>query len=398
MKTAYLISRYPAVNHTYILREVRGLRELGMDVQVASILPADRANAELSLEEREEAANTFYVRPRGAARIVADQIAFGFSYPAAFIRGLVFALRMSRWNLRLAVSHLLYVAEAVVVGRWMSRNGLCHAHTHFASTPVLFLEKMFAVTISATIHGPAEFNDAVGFLLPEKVAAAKFIIAISSYGASQIMRVAEYRYWEKIHVARLGVDPAEFVPSPERKDGFNILFVGQLVPAKGVHILVQACSSLLRKGYTFRLRLVGDGPERNSLAALVAELQITANVVFEGALDHHRVLEIYRTASLFAMASFAEGIPVVLMEAMAMEIPCVSTRIMGIPELIQDGVEGLLVTPADADALAGAIAQLIANPELYASLSRAGREKVVRDFNCARNVEHLHAILVTALA
>lgn len=389
MRTAYLVSRYPAVNHTFILREIRTLRSSGMDLCIASVLPCDRANAALSPDEREEAASTFYVRAAGLIGFATAKLSLLFTRPGAYFRGFSLALRLSRWNIRTALRHLLYLSEATVVGRWMALQGASHLHTHFASTPALLVAAMFPVTMSMTIHGPDEFNDAVGFLLPEKVEAATFVMAISSYGASQIMRVSRHEDWDKIHVARLGVDISEFSPKPALegvRGELEIICVGRLAPAKAQLILLRACELLIRRGRKVRLRLVGDGPDRRRLEAAAAHLGITGRVIFEGALSHDRVLELYRAADLFVLASFAEGVPVVLMEAMAMEIPCVATRITGVPELIEHGVSGLLVPPADAVALADAVETLLDDPALRASLGKAAREKILREYDLHVNM------------
>jgi glycosyltransferase involved in cell wall biosynthesis len=142
-----------------------------------------------------------------------------------------------------------------------------------------------------------------------------------------------------------------------------------------------------------KLVLVGDGPARAAIASRIAHHRLDAQVQLFGAINHDRVLEFYRRAHAFALASFAEGVPVVLMEAMAMEVPCVATWIAGIPELIRDGIDGLLVPPADAEALAAAIARLMDDPELAARLGRSGRERVIERYHIARNIEPLAALL-----
>jgi glycosyltransferase involved in cell wall biosynthesis len=165
--------------------------------------------------------------------------------------------------------------------------------------------------------------------------------------------------------------------------------VGRLVPAKGQHVLLAAVARLRASGRNLRLRLVGDGPDRASLQAAARRLSIEDAVIFEGAVNQDRIRDLYAKADVFALASFAEGIPVVLMEAMAMEIPCISTWITGIPELIRDSVDGLLVAPSDAEGLASAIARLMDDPELRARLGAAGRSRVIEKYDLRRNVARL---------
>jgi glycosyltransferase involved in cell wall biosynthesis len=171
-----------------------------------------------------------------------------------------------------------------------------------------------------------------------------------------------------------------------------VLCVGRLVPAKGQHVLLAAIAKLRASGRNLRLRLVGDGPDRESLELAAGRFKITDAVVFEGAVNQDRIRDLYATADVFALASFAEGIPVVLMEAMAMEIPCVSTWITGIPELIRDSIDGLLVPPSDIDGLAAAIALLMDDDELRARLGEAGRRRVIEKYNLRPNVARLAEI------
>jgi glycosyltransferase involved in cell wall biosynthesis len=248
--------------------------------------------------------------------------------------------------------------------------------------------------MSMTIHGSGEFNDPVGFALAAKVAASRFVCAISSFGRSQLMKSCDPADWSKIEVSLLGVDAAAFRPRPfcESPDVFEILWVGSLTPARGQRLLVNAAGELLRQGRRLRLHLVGDGEDRAALEAHAAALGLHDAVVFHGWLNQDQVRSLYERADLFALASFAEGIPVVLMEAMAMEIPCVATYIAGIPELIRDGESGLLVHASDAAALAAAIARLMDQPELRRQLGKAGREKVLVDFDLATNMAKLAGI------
>jgi len=179
---------------------------------------------------------------------------------------------------------------------------------------------------------------------------------------------------------------------PRSDDVFEILCVGRLTPAKGQHLLVQALTALLATGRRARLRIVGDGVDRPSLESLVACSALGDSVVFEGAVNQDRIRSLYARADCFCIPSFAEGIPVVLMEAMAMEIACVTTHITGIPELIRHGIEGLLVAPSDVDGLVGALASLIDDPALRSRLGQAGRRRVLAEYDLGANVEALAAV------
>ena len=395
------MSQYPAVNHTYILREIRGLRGRGFDVRVVSIRPPDRPFDRLTEAEQAEAKATFAVLSAGAAAIAGAHLSTLLSRPIQYFRGIAYALALAGANLRAMVSNLFYFAEAVVAGRHLQRAGVTHVHSHFSSTVAVLLSRVFPIQFSATIHGPAEFDDAVGFYLHEKIARAHFVRAISNYGASQLMRVSSPKHWPKTEVVRLGVDTDVFTPGPGPVDSrtVNLLCVGSLAASKGHAILIAAMDRLIKEGRTeVHLRLVGDGPLRPSLEKMIAERNLTRHVTLEGACDQNRVLELYRQASLFVLPSFAEGVPVVLMEAMAMEIPCLATWITGVPELIRHGIDGWLIPPGNEEELAASIAKLIDDAELRQRLGRSGRARVKEQYELARNIECLAEVYRRRLA
>ncbi len=400
---AYLVSRYPAISHTFILREVVELRRLGFRIDVASINAPDRPAGELTAEEGAETKAAFYVKSRGISGAFRAHARVLVTMPAEYLRGLWFALRLGGADLRKIVMASFYFAEAVMVGDWMRSLGLGHLHIHFATpaaTVGLIVNRVFGFTISITVHGPDEFYDAPGYLLREKISAASLLCAIGLFARSQLMKFSDPSLWPKIQLTPLGVDVDVFAPRrPARQDGetFEVICVGRLTPAKGQHVLLAAISHLRAEGRRVRLRLIGDGPDRESLTAAALRLGIEDRVTFEGAINQDRIRDFYEEADVFALASFAEGIPVVLMEAMAMEIPCVSTWVAGIPELIRDSMDGLLVPPSDEAALAGAIARLMDDRELRRELGRSGRRRVMEKYCLRRNVSRLAEVFETQL-
>jgi colanic acid/amylovoran biosynthesis glycosyltransferase len=393
MKLGYLVSQYPAVNHTYLLREIRGLRSLGFELTVISIAPPDRPPERLTAEERAEAARTQTVKTAPLSRILAAHLATLASRPLAYFRGLAAALRLGG-GLRATLFNLLYFLEAVVAGRWLASAGVTHFHVHYSSTVGLLLTRVFPITMSVTFHGRAEFVDPAGFHLRRKVAASRFVCAISFFARSRIMMACEPVLWDRIEIARLGVDteslaPAEFRPHP---DPFEILSVGQLVPIKAHRLLLEALGRVVAEAPHVRLRLAGDGPERRDLEAMAADLGLRRHVIFEGMLNHDQVRELYRRADLFVLPSFEEGLPVVLMEAMSMQVACVATHVAGIPELIRHGLDGLLVAPSDTAGLAQAILELIRDPELRRRLGASARARVLECYRLDRSVATLAEI------
>ncbi len=394
---AYLLSNYPMLSMIFIVREVLHLRELGLRIDVASINPPDRAPQGLTDDEAAEAAHTYCLKKHGAAGALRAHLKTLVTRPFGYLRGLRWVLRLSSLDPRRLFFHLMYFTEALMVGHWMRRKGQTHLHAHLAqqaATVGLYVRYIFNAGFSITVHGPDEFYDVRGQYLAEKIEAADFICCISSFARSQMMRCCSYDQWSKFVVARLGVDPQVFSPQPPRvaPETFEVLCVGRLIPAKGQHVLIDAVARLALEGRRVRLRLVGLGPDETSLRERAAHIASPDCVVFDGGVNQDRIRCLYAAADIFCIPSFAEGIPVVLMEAMAMGIPCVTTHITGIPELIRDGIDGLLVAPSDLDALVSALSRLMDDAALRQRIAGSARERIVEHYNLRRNVERLAAI------
>jgi glycosyltransferase involved in cell wall biosynthesis len=248
------------------------------------------------------------------------------------------------------------------------------------------------------VHGSDIFYDCPGLYLKEKFAHAKAIVCISDFCRSQVLCMIPPDQWSKVSVVRCGVDPQRFLPRRERlhdqqQEVVVFLCVARILRAKGLHFLIRACSCLLEKGIQLKCVLVGDGPAREELQAFTNELGMDRYVEFVGSVGQDRIQAYYEQADIFVLPSFAEGVPVVLMEAMAKEVPVITTRVMGIPELVEDGVHGLLIPPASVEALANAIQRLAKDPQLRQRLGKAGRQKVIAEYNIAANVAKLAQIL-----
>lgn len=401
LRMAYLLSCYPKRSEAFIHREVTALRRRGVALHTASINAPDVPKEELPPEERHACVDTLYVKSQGIGRAALATLAEFARRPVRVARVLFSALRASN-DLRGLLWAPFYLVEAILVGRWMRAARIDHLHSHFgsaASTVALLVHELFDVTLSWTLHGPDELYEVERHRLADKVRAATFVSCISNYARSQLMRLVTPEHWDKLEVARLGVDVRQFAPQPRvvRSQRTEILCVGRLVPAKGQHLLVQAVAALRASGRDARLSLVGDGPDRGSLEAMVRSLGLTDAVTFTGGVGQDRIRSLYARADIFALPSFAEGLPVVLMEAMAMGIPVVSTHITGIPELIQDGVNGLLVPASDEAALVDALRRLHDDAPLRRRLGSAGRVTVGESYDLERNVDRLHAVMLRRL-
>ena len=392
-RLGYLVSRYPAVSHTFILREVLLLRQQGLDIHCASVNPPDRSEAEMNTEERAEYAQTYYLKKDGVLGALKAHLA-GIMHRSRYLSGLRYAFSFGGWDIRQMLFGLFYWTEALMLIRWMERHQLSHLHVHFATAAAniaLFVKQMATVGLSLTIHGPDEFYDVPGQHLEQKIAAADFLVCIGSFARSQLMKISPAALWQKFDVCPLGVDANEYTAKPAASADrpFTMLSVGRLTPAKGQHILIEACALLREWDRSFRLVVVGAGPDEASLKAMAHRLGLDKIVTFTGALNQAAVRDWYAQSDVFVLPSFAEGIPVVLMEAMACQVPCVTTRITGIPELIRDGVDGLLVQPSDVQALADALATLMDDPILRSELGEAGRMRVQECYDLKKNVHRL---------
>jgi glycosyltransferase involved in cell wall biosynthesis len=252
-------------------------------------------------------------------------------------------------------------------------------------------------TYSFTMHGPAEFYEPKYWRIDTKVRRAKFVACISHFARSQAMVFAPQEAWNKLHVVHCGVSPEQFTPVKHERRGSRLLFVGRLAAVKGLPVLLEAVAQLAKQRPDLTLVVAGDGPDRAKLEAQARRLDIAPNVEFRGYQSQAQVRELLQQTDVFAMASFAEGVPVVLMEAMAAGVPVVATRIAGVPELVDDGVSGFLVPPGEPLTLAEKIELLLDEPATRNHFGAAGRKKVEREFNIATEAEKLCRILTTAL-
>lgn len=393
---AYLVSRYPAVSHTFILREIAQLRALGHRIHTASINPPDRALADMDAAERAEAQATYCVKTHGAWGAIKALVSGLAHRPAGVISLLWSAVRLG-----LGSKGLAYAAEAMMIAHWMRGHGLDRLHVHFGNagaTVGVLVKALTGCHLSYTIHGPDEFDDVAGQKLALKMQRADAVVCISQFARSQLMRISRPADWLKFQVCRLGVDPLHFDYKPRHSHlprsqaTIKLLCVGRLTPAKGQVVLIQACAALRDMHLDFHLTLVGEGPDRQRIEAEIARHRLGGQVRLTGAVGQAQVREALGQADIFVLPSFAEGIPVVLMEAMASGAPCISTPVNGIPELIAHRRTGLLATAGDVASLVKELETLIREPALRAHLAEAARQKIESDFDLPANVQALGRI------
>jgi colanic acid/amylovoran biosynthesis glycosyltransferase len=392
-RIAYLLSQYPAVSHTFFFSEIAALRERGIEIVTASINSAVPPGDGFSRAEKAECERTYYVKAEPKLTALWRLARLAIRHPAVVVRGLREVFRLASWSGYETLYGLFYLAEALLLGEWMGRENCSHLHVHFSgpvATVALLASVAWEIPFSMTVHGPDEFFDVEKFYLARKIEGAKFVVCISHFCRSQLLRLVPYSLWDKLHVCRLGVNEDIFQPAGHAPSGeTQLVTVGRLHPSKGQPILLLALESLVKTGKQFHLHLIGGGAERDRLEAITAERGLAKMVTFYGAMSHAATRNLLCKADLFVLPSFAEGIPVALMEAMAMEIACISTFVAGIPELICPGEEGLLVAPSAVTELAAAINLLATDPIRRGTLAKAGRAKVLADYSLSRNVDRL---------
>jgi glycosyltransferase involved in cell wall biosynthesis len=402
LKLAYLISRYPAISHTFILREITYLRKYGFDIEVASINSPDRESKDLTKQERLEAAKTYYIKQTSFLRVLMAHIKTSIFQPIKYLQGLVFALCLAKFDLHKLIYSIFYFIEAIILGNWLIANNIKHLHVHFATpaaTVGIIAKQIFDLSFSMTVHGPDEFYDVNNYFLKEKISQSDFVCCISAYAQSQLMKLSDIKDWHKFKVIPLGVEPEKFPPKvfQDSPKCFEILCVGRLVSAKGQAILIKAVSELIKEGLPINLSLVGDGPDKKLLEYLVSSQGLSSRITFAGAVNQDKIRDFYNKADIFALSSFAEGVPVVLMEAMAMEIPCISTNIAGIAELIRSEIDGILVPASDIQALKQSIVMLVQNDVLRKTLAETGRKRVLDKYNLHKNIIKLAEVFDSEL-
>jgi glycosyltransferase involved in cell wall biosynthesis/nucleoside-diphosphate-sugar epimerase len=399
LRVAYMTGEYPRATDTFIQREVAALRASGAHVETLSVRRPSNKEV-VSDEVRAERERTYYLLPANPLRVAAAHLSLLFKHPGRYVSALGVALSTRPPGLKALAWQAAYFLEAGLVARRLRDHDLSHLHNHFSNSScsvAMLASALGGFTYSFTMHGPAEFYEPKYWRVDEKVRRAKFVACISHFARSQAMVFAPQEHWGKLHVVHCGVSPAEYVPRRHVGRGSRLLFVGRLAAVKGLPVLLEAVAQLAKDRPDVRLVVAGDGPDRTKLEAQAKRLGVADRVEFRGYQSQAQVRELLQQTDVFAMASFAEGVPVVLMEAMAAGVPVIATRIAGVPELVEDGVNGFLVPPGEPRAIAEKAALLLDDGELRTRLGTAGREKVEREFNIAIEAQRLCHIMTSAL-
>lgn len=397
MKIAYLTGEYPRATDTFILREVQGLRALGLDVVTCSVRTTGPEH-HVGPEQKAEAAATFKLldAAKNPARLIKAHLR-ALRQPGRYFRALRLAVRTSPPGLRNLLYQLFYFAEAAVLADHLHSAGVTHLHNHIAKsscTVAMITSAISGIPYSFSLHGPDIFFEPHHWRLDAKIETASFVACISDFCRSQAMIFGARDHWNKLHIIHCGVEPERYAKGP-RPDSPTLLFVGRLAAVKGVPVLFEALQSVIEQHPDVRLHLIGDGPERARLEKQASDMGLADHLTFLGYQSQAAVAEALSSTDIFVLPSFAEGVPVVLMEAMAAEVPVVTSRIAGVPELVSDGESGLLVPPGAPGPLAAALNRLLADPDLRARMGAAGRAKVAAEFASATEAAKLKTLFET---
>ena len=397
MRVAYFTNQYPATSHTFIRREILAVEARGHRVFRYAVRPEADLVDPADVAER---SITDHVLSQGSLHLVTSIIKGLISRPLRSMRAARAALRYSSTSRRGTFVHLAYLAEAFVVANWCRRDRVEHLHVHFGTNPATvgaLVHELTAIPFSFTLHGPEEFDRAEEHGLRSKVAAASFVATVSSFGRSQLMRWARFEDWHKIHVVHCGLDK-DYLHRPEfrRHGGHVLLCVARLAEQKGHMALLEAAAKLRQRGVEFELRLVGDGPLRSIIDSRIAELGLRDHVRLLGSLPQQAVRGEISACRALLLPSFAEGLPVVLMEAMALGKPVISTYIAGIPELV--GPEhGWLVPAGDISALSKVMQEaLAADRATLSQMGSLGRRRVLKRHDIAVSASLMERLMEEA--
>ena len=392
MRVCYFISEYPAVSHTFIRREIAELEQ--NDIAVFRVSLRRNGRKLVDGADLREAARTAYIFDGNITKFISAFAQALAQRPVALVKAGLAAIKMTRRSSRPALVHLAYLAEALVLARWALEKHVRHIHAHFGTNgaEVAMLSHILTgIPYSFTIHGPDEFDRPEYLGLPAKVEHAAFVCVVSSFTGSQICRWLPPENWSKIKLVRCGLD-ADFLVQPPSStiSKIHLVSVGRLSEQKGYHVLLNALAVLAREGVWFKMTIAGDGPLRAEFERRIRGLGLEGHVELTGWQSNLQVRALIRGARALVLPSFAEGLPVVLMETLALGRPVITTYVAGIPELVTDQTCGWLVPAGNVEQLARAIRHCLNAPDsLIQSMGIAGRKRVLERHDIAKECRKL---------
>ena len=401
MHIAYLVNLYPKVTHSFIRREIAGVEKAGIKVSRYSI----RSPEGMVFDEidQAEALKTQVVLNISLIRLFLYLAVTAIQHPFTWLKCFTAMLNLYKASDKSLFYSLAYMAEACVLLKWFRRDGIEHVHTHFGtnSTSVAMLCHILGgPSYSFTVHGPEEFDKPITLSLPTKIERAKFVVAVSSFGQSQLYRWCSHQHWHKIQVVHCGIDDSfladdTLVSIPEEP---TLVCVARLSEQKGHFLLLEAVKRLSVSGHRFKVVLVGDGSFRPALEKLIAEWKLEDFIEITGWASGSAVRQKMLQARALVLPSFAEGLPVVIMESLALRRPVISTYIAGIPELVETGVCGWLVPSGNVEALTEAMTEAVYAPvSTLQTMGIAGAKRVAQQHDATVEAKKLVNLFQTTM-
>ena len=381
MHIAYFINQYPKVSHSFIRREILALEKQGFIIERFALRGWNDVLADPVDEE--ERKHTRYILQHGLIRLIRTMLSTMVCHPRAFFHALRLALKQSVLSERSIPYHLIYLAEACTLFNWCLALKLEHIHAHFGSNSaeiVMLTQALGGPGYSFTAHGPEEFDKPQALGLARKIHNAVFVVGISSFGRSQLYRWTPFDQWSKIKVIHCGLEHGFHSIKPvQQPDAPRLVCVGRLCEQKGQLLLLEAARQLRMNRIDFQLVLAGDGEMRTELESRIKDYELSDHVSITGWISSAAVRDQLLAARALVLPSFAEGLPVVIMEAMALRRPVISTYVAGIPELVIPDENGWLVPAGDVEALCTAMqAALEAPVEMLQRMGTHAWERVLQ--------------------
>ena len=336
--------------------------------------------------QRQLAATTNYILPAKPAEVARAHFSALKASPSRYFASIKLAAHTHRPGLKGALLQVAYFTEAGVLAQTMQIQHVTHLHNHFedsSCTVAMLTSALSGIPFSFSMHGSAIFFAPESWHLRAKLERATFVSCVSWFTRSQGCLFVGEEHWSKLHVVHCGIDPEMYKPVQHRQGPTRIVFVARLAEGKGLEVALDAFQSISDRFPQASFDIVGDGPTAASIRQRVASMGLQGRVTLHGATSPDEVAAILNSASIFVIASFAEGVPTVIMEAMGAGLPVVATQVGGIAEIVSDGVNGYLVRPGDPEAVAARLSQLIDDPQLRQTLGAAGRRLVEQEF-CSR--------------
>lgn len=400
-RVAYLTGEYPRATDTWMQREVAALRARGFAVDFFAVRrPADEHM--VGEEQRAERERTDYLVPElASARLIRDHLGLLVRSPGRYLAALKLMWSTRRAGLKPTLLHLVYFLEAGLLAAEIRRRKIQHLHNHLGDsscTVAMLAAELGGFGFSFTLHGPAIFFEPHTWRLDEKLARARFCACISFFCRSQAAIFAAPDDLDHLHIIHCGVEPEALSPVTHNGDGNRLLFVARLAELKGVSILLQAMVAVVKAHPDVQLTIVGDGPDRDRFEALTRQLGLDRHVTFAGYRSQSEVAEHLAETDVFVLPSYAEGVPVTLMEALGSAVPVVATQVGGVSELVEHGRNGFIVRPGDVDELADRLVELIGDPGLRQRFGDTGRDRVLAEFANDTEAARLETLFTNTMA